>query len=160
MVNRGPKPLTIEQTIHKIANNTIIVPHPKLSFPCKLWQGHRTRGGYGLVSYHAKQVYIHRFIYHHCIGEIPEGELVCHECDRPNCWEETHLFVGTNAANQADKVSKRRQSRGESHYRSKITAIQADEIRISTEDCGTLSRRYGISRGGIQNIRKERTWKV
>ncbi len=48
-------------------------------------------------------------------GAIPSGLQVCHKCDVPACCNPAHLFLGTAADNQHDKVAKNRQARGAIH---------------------------------------------
>lgn len=52
--------------------------------------------------------------------DLPTAEMVgvnvLHTCDNPPCCEPSHLFVGTQAVNQADKVAKGRQARGDGHW--------------------------------------------
>ena len=56
--------------------------------------------------------------------------------------------------------AKGRQQKAETHYRCKLTLEQVREIRADTKlNLGQLSRKYGISRGGILHVKRGVTWK-
>ncbi|MEI6183922.1 MAG: HNH endonuclease signature motif containing protein [Bacteroidota bacterium] len=74
---------------------------------------------------------LHRAVWIRHNGPIPEKLLVCHKCDNPKCLNLQHLFLGTVADNNRDKMLKGRCSRvkGESRPNSKLTDIKVREIR-------------------------------
>ena len=51
---------------------------------------------------------LHRLSYKKFKGPIPDGMVVCHECDVRNCWNPDHLFLGTVADNNIDMMRKGR----------------------------------------------------
>lgn len=83
---------------------------------CWLWTGARTHNGYGKFSdgprVSQRIVRAHRFAWEITHGAVPEGLHVLHHCDRRNCCNPNHLFLGTNEVNVKDKVGKNRQARG------------------------------------------------
>jgi HNH endonuclease len=84
---------------------------------CWLWLAGTNNRGYGQLGGErvGSHVLAHRISYQLRYGPIPDGLQVMHKCDTPRCCNPKHLALGTNADNSADKVSKGRQARGESH---------------------------------------------
>ena len=79
---------------------------------CVLWQGFRNRKGYGSLSFQCKPWMAHRLVYVLTRGPLPPDVFVCHRCDRPNCCNPDHLFLGDHTANQRDMVAKKRHAKG------------------------------------------------
>lgn len=77
---------------------------------CWKWTAKRDRNGYGRFSPNGQysQTVAHRFSWELHNGPIPEGMLVCHHCDNPECTNPSHLFLGTPQDNMDDKVRKGR----------------------------------------------------
>lgn len=78
---------------------------------CWEWNRARDGAGYGLVGFEGKRWRVHRLVYHMLIEEIPDGYVICHRCDNPPCFRPSHLFHGTYADNNRDKMSKGRHRR-------------------------------------------------
>lgn len=100
---------------------------------CWQWTAGKNPAGYGMIGARlpepdARQTILiaSRVAYYYANGTLPPaGQYVLHMCDRPGCVNAAHLFTGTQADNMADKVSKGRQSKGESHGMSKLTRARA-----------------------------------
>ena len=132
---------------------------------CWLWFGLVNGKGYGLFSLRNNHVRAHRFSWalHH--GPIPEGLLVCHRCDVPNCVNPEHLFLGTEADNTTDMIVKGRQatgakvsSPGEAHPMSKLTDAQVIAIRSDARKPSVIAEHYGVVYTTIWAIKTRRTW--
>jgi hypothetical protein len=91
---------------------------------CWIWTAAVDGGGYGNFALHkGRFVKAHRLAYEMMVGQIPEGMNVLHRCDTPRCVNPSHLFLGTQADNMADMVSKNRfrlgnrnPPKGDAHY--------------------------------------------
>jgi hypothetical protein len=80
---------------------------------CLEWTGYASRRGYGQITIKGLPVGTHRLAWELAKGPIPDGLCVCHSCDNPPCCNVEHLFLGTHAANAADRSAKGR-SKGQS----------------------------------------------
>lgn len=132
---------------------------------CWLWTGGTgSRLRYGRMRVGKLEAYAHRLSYEMHIGAIPEGFVVMHTCDVPQCVNPAHLSVGTHADNIADRDAKGRTARG---FRSnripdrKLTAeealfIFANQWVISRRK---LARRFGVAYGTIQAIQTGLTYR-
>jgi hypothetical protein len=108
---------------------------------CWLWIGAKDASGYGLM-YKTKRPKVswyksNRLAYELFIGPIPEGLHVLHDCpqgDDPACVNYNgHLWVGTQADNNADRDRKGRSGhihrRGERNGRAILSDAQVAEMR-------------------------------
>lgn len=129
---------------------------------CWPWKGARNRQGYGRFAITSrKQGAAHRVALELFLGEpLPADLMACHRCDNPPCCNPSHLFVGSALANKADCVAKRRHAKGETHYKSKLTAADAIFIREASGVTDTeLADHFGVARSTIRAIRRRATWK-
>ena len=69
---------------------------------CLLWNGQTTLAG----TSHGQRAYT--IAYEIAYGPIPRYFEVCHRCDRPGCFEPTHLFAAPHVDNMRDAANKRR----------------------------------------------------
>jgi hypothetical protein len=94
---------------------------------------------------------------------VPRGAVcVLHHCDVRSCTNPAHLFLGSKAANNSDKVSKGRQPRGESHPLAKLTQNQVELIRSiygsARATMQELADRFGVSRALVSLIVRNKIW--
>lgn len=92
----------------------------------------------------------------------PRGMMVRHTCDNPPCCNPSHLVLGTNADNVADKVARGRQPRGTQIPWSKLTEDSVREIRYlaaSGIPMSHLAKRFDVSEAAISYAVKRKTWK-
>jgi HNH endonuclease len=76
---------------------------------CWDWNKARNRQGYGAMSYRKKcGQRANRISYMVFKGDIPEGMLVCHTCNRTCCVNPDHLYLGTHTDNMNDLKRSRR----------------------------------------------------
>lgn len=76
---------------------------------CWIWQGNYFSNGYGRLKGRVAEglhcrPHIANFMRVH--GPVPEGKMVCHECDKRGCINPKCLWAGTNQENQQDAVKK------------------------------------------------------
>jgi hypothetical protein len=129
---------------------------------CWNWTGSKDGKGYGMVMRNGRTWRVHRVVYVHYFGDIPEGNLVCHKCDNPSCFNPDHLFTGTILDNNRDREEKGRGAdrHGEKHGMSKLTNEQVMEIRqigrtMSQRKIGKL---FGVSHCMVGYILKRKSW--
>lgn len=99
---------------------------------CWIWTASLNEWGYGnFWNATGKTELAHRVAWRLTHGKDAGSLRVCHSCDNPPCVRSEHLFLGTDADNVADQVSKGRQPRspGEKNGRAKLSDAQVDELR-------------------------------
>lgn len=129
--------------------------HPVLKTRCWVWLG--TQLGpdvekYGVISIDGTRVKVHRYSWELYFGPVPEGLMVCHECDNRLCVNPLHLFTGTGADNMADKTRKGRCSHVGAPRKDYVTG------RLSDQDIREIRSRYKkwTRTDGIQALAAEK----
>lgn len=150
MVRRGPKPPELDSLIDK-------------SGDCWEWLGKKNQWGYGKLSRNGKTMLAHREVYERENGPLPSGTVLMHKCDNPACVNPSHLAIGSHVLNQADKVSKDRQAKGERISSAKLSEEDVCDIRKLYQPrvvtYRMLADEYGVSKDTIQKAIRGINWK-
>lgn len=136
---------------------------------CWLWEAGAFSNGYGAFHLDRKVVGAHRFSYRLYVGSIPDGMLVCHSCDIPQCVNPDHLWLGSHADNTADMMAKGRgalglirervgSQTGEKHPRVKLTENEVlaiiDDGRLQAD----IANEYGITQSHVSRLKNGNRW--
>ena len=119
---------------------------------CRIWQGTCASGhmGYGAMRVDGKMRVAHRIAWELEYGAVPEGKILLHSCDVPQCVEVSHLRAGTHAENMRDCLERGRKQLG-------LTEEQVHKVRelwglgVSIT---RLSRDFDVSRKTIEKAVK------
>ena len=128
---------------------------------CVLWVAAANNPqGYGRMAVRGVRMTSGRAAYELKVGPVPPGLQVLHRCDNPRCVNPEHLFLGTNADNVADKVSKGRQARlqGAKHPSVKLTEQQVLSIRSDQRRHSLIAADYAIHRSTVSYIKRGQLW--
>ena len=117
---------------------------------CWLWQGTialpnkcgQQYGNFGVFDGKTVNYRAHRFAWMLANGQIPADMVIMHTCDVPLCVNPSHLKLGTQADNVADRDIKGRTARGERQGTSKLTEMQARFIKRSSKPTQSLANRF------------------
>lgn len=135
---------------------------------CWEWISAFTVRGYGILGLQIERkrrvsIYAHRISFLIANGHLPPEMEVCHECDNPSCVNPGHLFLGTQAANMADMVSKNRQIRGSRVHGTKLSPEKVQDMRIlrlrDNHSYASLSRKFGVAVETVRDACNWVTWK-
>jgi hypothetical protein len=130
---------------------------------CWPWLKPLNKWGYGRYKHNNFYAMAHRIAYELTTGKNIDGKVAMHICDNPACCNPKHLAIGTHADNQADKVAKNRQAKGEKNGSSVLTANQVLEARKKYKETKigyvALAKEYGVSRDTIQKAVRGIYWK-
>lgn len=146
---------------------------PEALSGCWIWIG-RPQGsnGYGRIKVGDRHMPAHRYSYAMHVGVIPDGMLVCHRCDVPLCVNPTHLFLGTNSENNADKMRKGRQARGpmlamaisrgarkgEAAHNNKLRREDVLRIFSDSRPQRAIAADFGVSQMLVFKIKRKEAW--
>lgn len=122
-------------------------------------KGAKDSSGYGMIGIglgHIERA--HRIAYQLRLGEILEGQFVCHKCDVKACVNPEHLFLATSAENTKDAVVKGLQT----GHPPKLTELEVKRIReyhINSIPQKTIAKEFGVDQSTISLIVNGHTWK-
>lgn len=160
--------MTVSKGIRRRRHSSIpdVMAHYSIPEPnsgCLLWMGPKEQQGYGALSFKRKVLKTHRIAWELANGPIPAGMCVCHKCDNRLCVEPTHLWLGTQADNQADKIAKGRQARnrhirGEAVSTARLTDAQVLAIRSDTRKQRVIADDFGIDQSHVSKLRSGQRW--
>jgi excisionase family DNA binding protein len=132
---------------------------------CWNWIGAKSSSGYGSFRYQGKWMRANRVSYIIHKGDIPEGMLVCHSCDNPECVNPTHLFLGTPQDNMNDMKRKGRSKslKGEESPGCKLTNDQIKniiELRKNKVSAKEIAKIFNISSSYVYEISYQKHRKI
>lgn len=144
-----------DQFIHRCWSWYRLVKIPKQPLDqCWLWQGpvNGGPGNYGYIYYDGRKQMAHRFGWEvHHNKKIPEGKVISHKCNNPQCVSPYHCELATQKQNVQYMMASNRDRIGR-----KLTHQDVMEIRRSKEKGVELAKRYGVSSTTITTIRKHK----
>lgn len=157
---------------------------PSGATECWEYDGPRMPRGYGLLRFHGRSVYAHRFAYFLRHGVWPKP-ICLHLCDNPPCCNPAHLRAGTQSENLAmasergrlakSEATRQRMSAsfrveshpqnmpGENNPASKLTAAQVEEVRMLRAQGLTqqaIAEQVGVKQPQVSRILRGRSWRV
>lgn len=125
-------------------------------------EGYREKHGYRMFKILHRRIRAHRVAWmasRHCA--IPEGMVVRHSCDQPECINPGHLLLGTRADNTADMLTRGRASHWEDRPMGisgrrrcqKLTSAQIAAIRAGGGSSYKVAPFFSVSAVQIRRIR-------
>lgn len=129
---------------------------------CWPWTG-PARRGYGYHCFRGLDDRSHRIAYRVTYGDIPAGLQVRHKCDNPPCCNPSHLELGTQGDNNADRVARGRNgsAKGVDNGQHRLTENDVAYIRAKR---GLMLQRelaamFGVTQNLVSKVQLRRYWK-
>jgi hypothetical protein len=91
---------------------SLLLRNVTLNGECWEWNRAWAKHWYPTIWFEGANHSPHRLSYEAFVGEIPDGQFICHRCDNPPCINPLHLFAGTPLDNIRDMDSKGRRRIG------------------------------------------------
>lgn len=169
-------PVLSQQDIERFWNSVDKTPGQGPQRECWEWTGGKFKKGYGRIDIRNRGVKTHRLAYYLTYGLWPEN-LVLHRCDNRPCVNPTHLFIGTDADNAADRSQKGRSAagdrngtrlcpesrpRGNAVWSAKLTPEDIIKIRKQYAEGApqhVIAKGFGVKRNSVNYIVHRKTWK-
>lgn len=132
---------------------------------CWGWQGYRHKTyGHGQIGRGRREegnTYVHIVAWEEANGPVPDGLFVLHKCDNPPCCNPKHLYVGTQADNVKDMITRRRNRYGVAHPDALLDEEKVRQIRSlsGTVTQQAMAEKFGVSRSAIEHVVVGRNWK-
>lgn len=123
---------------------------------CWPWKGTRVPPyGYGQIDH----VPSAKLVLEEKLGRpLMPGEETRHSCDNPPCCNPAHLSPGSSQDNADDMVARGRQQKHERHWNAKLTIVEVEAIRASSEPSTWVAPLYGVSPRTVRKIRQGTRW--
>ena len=123
--------------------------HPEQD--CWIWKGplNGGPGNYGYIYLDGRKQMAHRFsVEIHTQKKIPEGKVISHICNNPQCVNPYHLKIATQQQNMAHMFKSKRDNIGR-----KLSPKDVAEIRISDLPGVKLAKKYKVAQSTISVIK-------
>uniref|UniRef100_A0A6M3J2R7 Putative homing endonuclease n=1 Tax=viral metagenome TaxID=1070528 RepID=A0A6M3J2R7_9ZZZZ len=134
---------------------------------CWNWNRSVTRHGYGSIRFNSAphcnhSLGVHTVAYRMCVGPVPDGIMVLHDCGNRRCCNPRHLYLGTAQDNANDRERDGRTTHGLEQHNARLTESQVVEIRRrmkAGEPAKYLAVEYGITQPSVRCAGLGLTWK-
>jgi len=130
---------------------------------CWNWTGVISPNGYGRIKWCQKNHGVHRAAYLTLLGKpIPQGFSVLHKCDNKRCLNPSHLYIGTQKDNVADREERTRSYKGSGNPNARLNEddlvqiLRMGQLGLRHKDIAQI---FGVSRATISQFLQGRTWR-
>jgi len=130
---------------------------------CWLWTGGLASDGYPVMKLMGvRNKKVTRIVYTEYIEGYDPSLWVLHKCDTPLCVNPSHLFLGTNQDNTADRTRKNRQAKGERCNKNQLTQHLIKGIDIALAAGYTqmvIAVWFGTTQSNVSLVKRRINWK-